>query len=212
MGYVLYGDKGTGAFCVEAALAEAGAEYEFKVISLEKNEQREPAYLAINPSGKLPALKLPSGEIATESSGLMLVVADRHPEANLLPPPGTDARAQALRWITFMASEIYPMVEISDYPERFVPAGKEAEALKTKVQERIRERLLVIERSAAGPWILKSGFSLVDIYAVMFTRWRNTVGKEWLASGHVDRINAIAMALKARPRIAPIWPRHFWND
>lgn len=212
MGYVLYGDKGTGAFCVEAALAEAGAEYEFKIISLEKNEQREPAYLVINPSGKLPALKLPSGEIITESSGLMLVVADRHPEANLLPPSDTDARAQALRWITFMASEIYPMVEISDYPERFVPAGKEAEALKTKVQERIRERLLVIEKNAAGPWILKSGFSLVDIYAVMFTRWRNTVGKAWLASGHVDRINAIAMALKARPRIAPIWSRHFWND
>ena len=212
MPYILYGDKGTGAFCVEAALAEAGAEYEFRIISLEKNEQREPAYLAINPSGKVPALKLPSGEIVTESSGLMLVVADRHPQANLLPPSGTPDRAQALRWITFMASEIYPMVEISDYPERFVPAGKEADALKKKVQERIRERLLVIEKNVAGPWMLKSGFSLVDIYAVMFTRWRNTVGKEWLASGNVDRINAIAMALKQRPKIAPIWPRHFWND
>lgn len=211
MPYILYGDKGSGAFCVEAALAETGAEYEFKIISLEKNEQRDPAYLAINPSGKMPALKLPTGEIITESSGLLFTLADRHPEAKLMPPSGTPERAQCFRWITFMASEIYPMVEISDYPERFVPTGKEADALKGKVQERIRERLLIMEKNVSGPWLLKSGFSAADIYAAMFTRWRNTVGKEWLEAGNVDRLNAIAKALSERPKIAPLWRRHFWN-
>ena len=208
MKYILYGDKGSGAFCVEAALAEAGVDYEFKTISLDKNEQREPAYLAINPSGKLPALKLPTGEIVTESSGLLLVVADRHPQANLLPPTATPARAQALRWITFMASEIYPMVEISDYPERFVPEAQ-APALKSKVQERIRERLLIVEKNVAGPWMLSSGFSAVDIYAVMFSRWRNTIGADWLKAGHIPKLAAIGKALSERPKIAPVWARHF---
>jgi len=211
MKYILYGDKGSGAFCVEAALAEAGAAYEFKTISLEKNEQRGPVYLAINPSGKMPALKLPTGEIVTESSGLLLTIADRHPEAKLLPPAGTPARAQTFRWITFMASEIYPMVEISDYPERFVPDAQ-APALKKKVQERIRERLLIVEKNVAGPWILPSGFSAVDIYAVMFSRWRNTIGADWLKAGHIPKLTVMAKALAERPRIAPVWARHFGHQ
>mgnify|MGYP001553476488 FL=1 len=119
MTYVLYGDKGSGAFCAEAALCEADADYEFQTVSLKTNEQKEPAFLAINPSGKMPALKLPQGGIVTESAAILLTIADRHPHANLFPPPGSFERAQAYRWIAFMAGEIYPMVEIEDYPERF---------------------------------------------------------------------------------------------
>ena len=108
---------------MEAALAEAGAPYEFHSVSLEKNEQKEPAFLAINPSGKIPALKLPEGEILTESAAILLTIADHFPNARLLPPQASAARAQAYRWLAFMASEIYPMVEITDYPERFAPEG-----------------------------------------------------------------------------------------
>ena len=49
MSYTLYGDLGSGAFSAEAALAEAGAPYRFELVSLEKNEQKQPAFLAINP-------------------------------------------------------------------------------------------------------------------------------------------------------------------
>ncbi len=124
MTYVLYGDKGSGAFCVEAALAEAGAPLEFRAIGLEANEQKSESFLALNPSGKIPALALPEGGIVTETAALLYLIAERHPEANLLPAPGTPDRAQALRWIAFMAAEIYPIVEIADYPERFVADHK----------------------------------------------------------------------------------------
>ena len=56
MSYTLYGDLGSGAFSAEAALAETGAAYNFELVSLEKHEQKAPAFLAINPSGKIPAL------------------------------------------------------------------------------------------------------------------------------------------------------------
>jgi GST-like protein len=203
----LYGDKGSGAFCVEAALAEAGADYRFEIISLDKNEQRGEAYRAINPSGKIPALKLPGGEIVTESAGLLLTIADRHPAANLLPPVQSVERAQAYRWLAFMVSEIYPMVEISDYPERFVlPA--EAEALREKAKQRIRERLQVVAREIAGPWFLPTGFSVVDIYAVMFSRWRGSVGKEWLEA-NIPELHALARKVYERPKIMPVWQKHF---
>jgi len=209
MSYIIFGDKGTGAFSAEAALAEAGAQYEFRNISLDKNEQRGAEFLKINPSGKMPALKLPGGEIITESAAILLAVADRHPDAGLLPPHASFARAECYRWIVFLASEVYPMVEISDYPARFLPEGAEADGLKRKVQERIRERLLIVEKHVAGPWLLSSGFSAADIYAAMFTRWRNTIGREWLEAGHIPKLQAIAKALSERPRIAPVWQRHF---
>lgn len=209
MSYTIYGDPGSGAFSTEAALAEAGAEYDFHTISLEKNEQKAAEFLAINPSGKMPALKLPGGEIVTESAAILLAIADRFPDSDLLPPHASLARAEALRWIVYLASEIYPMVEISDYPARFAPEGEQAAALKEKVQERIRERLLILEKNVAGPWLLSTGFSAADIYAAMFTRWRNTIGREWLAAGHIPKLMTLAEAVGARPRIAPVWTRHF---
>jgi len=209
MTYRIFGDLRSGAFSAEAVLAEAGAPYEFQMVSLEKNEQREPGFLAVNPSGKIPALKLPEGAIITESSAILLTVADHFPNAKLLPPQGTVQRAQAYRWLAFMASEIYPMVEISDYPQRFVPEGPQADDLRTRAQKRIRERLLIVERNVSEPWLLASGFSIVDIYATMFTRWRSSVGRDWLAADNIPRLKAIAHALSERPAIAPVWQRHF---
>jgi GST-like protein len=210
MSYILYGDKGSGAFSAEAVLAETGAPYEFKIISLEKHEQREPSFLAINPSGKMPALRLPEGQIVTESLAILLTLADHFPNARLLPPQAGPARTQAYRWLAFMASEIYPMVEISDYPDRFVEKDH-AKDLRRKARERIRERLLIVERMCDGPWFLASGFSIVDIYAAMFSRWRNSIGAEWLKEGHIPKLETLAQAVSKRPAIAPVWQRHFGN-
>ena len=209
MSYTIFGDKGSGAFSAEAVLAEAGAPYEFHQISLDKNEQRKPEFLAINPSGKIPALRLPEGEVITESSAILLTVADHFPNARLLPPQASAERAQAYRWLSFMAAEVYPMVEVSDYPERFAPEGLEAETLRQKARERIRERLLIVERFVAGPWFLASGFSILDIYASMFTRWRGSIGKEWLAERHLPKLEAVSKSLAERKAIAPVWARHF---
>jgi glutathione S-transferase len=58
----------------------------------------------------------------------------------------------------------------------------------------------------AGPWLLPSGFSAADIYAAMFTRWSECRG--W-RDENLPKINALAAALSRRPKIAPIWSRHF---
>jgi len=205
MSFTLYGDLGSGAFSAEAALAEAGAPYRFEPISLERGEQRQPAFLAINPSGKMPALRMPEGAIVTESAAILLTLADCFPQARLLPPQGSDERAQAYRWMAFLAGEVYPMVEIADYPERFVP-GPDGEALRSVAKARIRERLLILERMIAGPFFLAGGFSLLDIYAAMFSRWGHEA--DWRLA-NLPRLMALADAVSHRPAIAPVWERHF---
>ena len=206
MSWIIYGDRGSGAFSAEAALAEAGAEYQFREVSLERNEQLKPDYLAINPAGKIPALQLPEGGILTETLAMIVTIAERYPAAKLLPEPGSFERAQCHRWLAFMASEIYPMVEIADYPARFVPEGAAADALREKARERIRARITIIENSVAGPWLLASGFSAADIYLAMFSRWSEA--RDWVEA-NAPKVYAIARAVRARAAIAPVWDRHF---
>ncbi len=93
MSYKLYGDLGSGAFSAEAALAEAGAPYEFELISLEKGEQKEPRFLSLNPSGKIPALRLPEGEIVTEFVGHPAHPGRSFPAERVVAAPGR-ARAR----------------------------------------------------------------------------------------------------------------------
>lgn len=206
MRYTIFGDKRSGAYSAEAALAEAGAPFEFKTVSLKNNEQRASEFLALNPSGKLPALKLPGGEIVTESAAILLTIAERHPEASLLPPHASFARAECYRWIAFMASEIYPMVEIEDHPERFAPDGSDPEGLRAKAVDRLHARMLTIEKAVAGPWLLSTGFSAADIYLSMFSQW--THPREW-REANLPRVMALTAAVAARPKAGPVWQRHF---
>ena len=206
MSFTLYGDLGSGAFSAEAALAEAGAPYRFEMVSLEKGEQKQPAFLAINPSGKIPALRLAEGEIITESAAILLTLADHFPQARLLPPQASNDRALAYRWLAFMAGEIYPIVEIVDYPERFTPEGGDAGALRKIARDRIRARILIIERMIKGPFLLGQSFSILDIYAAMFTRW--SLEPDWKLA-NLPKLMALADAVSQRPAIAPVWQRHF---
>lgn len=204
--WIIYGDKGSGAFAAEAALAEAGAAYEFRTVSLKADEQKKPEFLAINPAGKIPALLLPEGGLVTETLAMLLTIAERYPDAGLLPAPGSFARAEAYRWLAFMASEIYPMVEIEDYPARFVPGGAQSDALREAARDRIRERLLILEHAVAGAWLLEDGFSAADIYAAMFNRWSAAHG--W-RDANIPRLCAIMRNVAERPRLAPVWQRYF---
>jgi glutathione S-transferase len=92
----------------------------------------------------MPEVRLPEGNILSESLAILLTVADHFPNARLLPPQASPERGTAYRWLAFMADEIYPMVEISDYPERFAPQGEQAEALRKKARELFRDLLSIV--------------------------------------------------------------------
>lgn len=207
MSYTVYGTRRSSNFSIEAALALAGAKYDFVDVDLDSNAQREENWARINPTRKIPALRLPSGEIVTESSAILLTIADRYPQKKLLPPSGSAERAQAYRWIAFFASEIYPMVEIVDYPERFAGKSGKAEETRDLARARVRDRFLIFENAIAGkPWILQNGVTVADLYAANLTRW--SAGEEWRTK-HCPKIERLAHGIAALPEVAPIWKKHF---
>ena len=206
MTYTLHGCRRSGSLTVELALAEIGLTYEVRDVDLEVEAQRDEAYAAINPQRKIPALITPAGESLTESVAILLTLDERHPEARLLPPAGSADRAQALRSLLFVATEIYPVVEINDYPERFAPTPDSAPALREVARTIWRERWLLVERSIAGdPFLLASGFCLSDIYIAVVSRWAQ---QDAWRPAHVPKVERLTAAVAARPAGAPVWNRH----
>mgnify|MGYP001823158105 CR=1 FL=1 len=102
MTYTIYGAPGSGSGIVEAACAELGVDYEPRDLDARNGEHLGRAYAAVNPHRKMPTLQTEDGEIITESVAIILTLDERHPEAGLLPPPGSKERAQALRWMLFL--------------------------------------------------------------------------------------------------------------
>lgn len=211
MAYILYGDIGSGSAPVEMALAEAGQAVELRSVPLEGDHQLRAEYRALNPMGRLPTLVLPDGTVMTESLAILVTIADRHPEAGLLPPPGDSGRAVALRWMALLAGEFYPHVTRYDYPGRFGADASQHEALRVRAREMGRETLQVIEAHAglrgagAAPFLLGERFTVADIYLAVLSRWMD--GRSWTPA-NLPRIEAQAQAVAARPAIAPIWKKH----
>ena len=207
MTYILHGARGSGSCAVECAFAEIGTEYELRELSLRDDDQQGERYAVINPHCKVPSLVIDDGPVLTESVAILLTLDDRHPEAALLPAKGTPARAQALRWLFFTATEIYPIVEINDYPERFATDPDQIGTMRERAREIWRARWLVVEANVAGdPYLSIDGFSLTDICLAVVSRWGQQ--DEWRPTSlpNVERLTA---AVAGRPAIAPVWGRHF---
>ena len=125
----------------------------------------------------------------------------------MLPAKGTPARTQALRWLLFAATDIYPLVEINDYPERFATDTDQIDAMRERAREIWRARCLIVEANLAGdPYLSSVRFSLTDIYLAVVSRWAQ---QEHWRPAYVPKVERLASAVAARPAIAPVWERHF---
>lgn len=90
----------TRATGTRVLLEELGAPYELHVMNMKKGENRQPAYLAINPLGKVPAISV-NGTLVTEQAAITLYLADLFPEAGLTPALTAPERGAYVRFLVF---------------------------------------------------------------------------------------------------------------
>src|ERR1041385_593545 len=90
-------------------LEEVGEPYDIHLISFKKGENLQPAYLAINPMGKVPALKH-GDTVITEVAAICTYLADEFPEKRLNIPVGTPRRGVYLKWLFFAPGCLEPAV------------------------------------------------------------------------------------------------------
>ena len=111
--FTLYLAPGSSSMAPHIALHEVGAPFEVKSLSFARKEHRAPAYLAINPEGKVPTLVV-EGQPLTEVAGILYYLARRFPAAGLLPTGDVVAESHVVSWMSFCAATLHPARRQSD--------------------------------------------------------------------------------------------------
>lgn len=136
-------------------MEETGQPYERVLTDISTGAQKTPEFLAVNPMGKVPALK--DGDVSiAEASAICAYVAERYPDAKLAPPIGDPRRGKYLQWLFFGPSCIEPAL-IQIFTKLEVPASTAAWGSATQVFDVLDAAL------EKGPFLLGDTFSAADI-------------------------------------------------
>ena len=208
--YRLYGRPGTGSVTIEAILETVGEPYEVEHVPRSSGGEVPDVLVRLNPLGQVPVLRLPDGEIVTESAAIALYLADKHPKAELAPLPGSTERAAYLRWVIYLATNIYMTGLAAYYPDRYTSDQNGGKCVKSAAVSRMaREWEIYAEALGGRPYILGDRMSVADIYAAMQATWNFDVPaffkKHPNLRGMYDRVTA-------HPAIAKVWGRNEMED
>jgi glutathione S-transferase len=209
MSVVLYGSQSSASLVVHWLLIELGIDHALRQLDFERGEQKSPAYLAINPAGRVPALLL-DGQVLTESAAIVMHLADLHPQAGLAPAPGTPARGDYYRWMCFCVYTLMPAYRSWFYPHE--PAGEnhsEAVRERARVQLEVAWQQVADQLTLAGPYLLGERLSAVDFMLTMLMRWSRNLPRP---SDRWPALAAHAARMKARPAFAEVYRREGISD
>jgi glutathione S-transferase len=171
-------------------LEEVGEPYEIKLLNLKNGDARQPAYLAINPMGKVPALK--DGDVViTECAAICCYLADAYPKSGLSVPIGDPERGGYLKWLFFGPSCLEPaMIDRSLKRE-----GASRTMLGWGDYDTVFD--VVTKAIATGPYLLGDKFTAADVVIGSGLRW-GTIFKLIPESAE---ISAYVSRLERRPAL-----------
>jgi len=209
--YKLFARSGSGSVVVEALLEEADADYE--IVPVERGTAGPDGFLRINPLGQVPALVLSDGTAMTESAAIAVYLGDLHPGLKLAPPPASPLRPRYLRWMVYLATNIYMTDLHIYYSPRYSTDPSHAGAIKAAAEARMAQEWEPFAVAlGSGPYILGKEPSAVDIYAAMLATWNADVPAFFRKH---PNIKAMYDLIAARPAIARVWKRNdmeSWAD
>jgi glutathione S-transferase len=169
-------------------LEETGQPYRTEIMSYESS-MKAPAYLAINPMGKVPAITH-RDQVVTECAAICAYLADAFPQAGLAPPPGSPERAAYYRWLFFAAGPVESAV--SNRSAGFVATPERARMMGYGTFETTMD---VLEQAVSGGYLAGGKFSAADVYLGSQVLWG-------LQFGSIEKRPAFetyAALLSARP-------------
>lgn len=182
--------RSTGALTL---LEELGVPYRLHPLNMKAGEQREPAYLAINPMGKVPAIRY-GDALVTEQAAVFIFLADLFPQARLAPALTDPLRGPYLRWMAFYGSCFEPaLVDRSqqrETPRAMCPYGDYDTTIST-----------LLGQLEKGPYLLGDTFTAADVLwgtALTWTTMFKLVEATPVVQAYIDRINARPAVARAR--------------
>jgi len=158
-------------------LEETGLAYEPHRIDIMANENRDPAFIALNPNGKIPAIYDPNGPSGRplalfESGAILIYLADKTEQLLSTDP---SIRYETIQWLMWQMGGVGPMFGQVGFFNKF--AGKVYEdkrPLERYVTESVRLLGVLDERLAGRDWVMGADYSIADISLIGWVR--NLIG------------------------------------
>jgi len=183
---------------VLALLEELGADYELRLLNMKAGEQRGPAYLAINPMGKVPAIQH-GAAVVTEQAAVYQYLAELFPERGLAPPPGDPLRGPFLRWLAFYGASFEPaLIDRSLKRDPAAPGTSPYGDWDTMFKP-------LVGQLWAGPWLLGERFTAADVLWGSALQWTSMFGlipPTPAIEAYVQRVTSRPAIVRARERDA----------
>jgi glutathione S-transferase len=177
--YKLYYYPGNANLAPHMLLNEIGAAHELILVDCQANAQKSDDYLKLNPLGRVPTLI--DGElIVTEAAAICLHLVDRHPDSELAPAIGSDARAHFYQWLMYLTNTLQAELMTYFYPQRLAEDATLAEKIKKSAETRAGDMLQYVDNVLAkngGPYLLGEQISAADFYLLMLARWTRSFVK-----------------------------------
>jgi GST-like protein len=195
---------------VALCLEEAGLPYEPVPVDTRKGEQHLPAFTAVNPNAKLPAL-IDGDATLFDSNAIVLYLAEK--TGKLLPPDTPKARGEMLSWLMFIASGIGPYSGQCVHFRHAAPEPK-VYALNRYDFEAWRHWNIIEQRLATRPYMLGDTYTVVDVALWGWARLVPFVlgGPEaWDKLPNVKRWFEAINARPAAQRVEELRKRHTWK-
>ena len=191
----LYTKPGACSTADHIALHWTGGPFEVEV--LDGKSLKGPEYLAINPAGAVPAV-VDGDFVLTQNAAIMGYIADSFPDAGLAGDGSARQRAQAVRWLSFVNSDVHPAFTPLFAPGKFHPDQAEHATVQDAARTRLRGLYEAADRQLAGrDWL--AGFrSVADPYFYVTLRWASRLGID--LSG-LDNVNAFKSRMDADPGV-----------
>lgn len=200
---VLYHAVPSRSSIVHWMLEEIGHPYELRLLDLKKQENREPAFLAVNPMGKVPTL-VHDGAVITEASAICCYLADAFPEAKLNFPVGDARRGPYLKWLFFSPSCIEPamvdrMLKRDPGPRSAVGYGDYDTVMG-----------VLADALKAGPYLFGETFTAADVVIGSTLRWGmlfDLIPDKDVFKAYVARLSERPAIKRAQATDAELFPK-----
>jgi len=189
----LYFSPGACSLSPHITAVELGMSVDLVQVDLRAHQTKDGAdFYAINPKGYVPALQLDGGELITEGPAIVQYLADQKPDAGLLPPAGSVARAQIHSWLTFIGTELH-----KNFSPLFKPDS--TDDMKARARDMIGKRFAYVEQQLTSQdYLTGAQFTVADPYLFVMLTWAERMQLDMSA---YPALQAFKARVAARPAV-----------
>ena len=201
----LYYAAGTCALASHILLEQSGAAYDTVRLDFGRDDQHSPAFLQLNPKGRVPALVTERG-VLSETPAILLYICQTQPQAGLAPldDPFELARAQAFN--SYLCATVHVAHAHGRRATRWADEPEAVAAMQRKMPQNMGDCFELIETTMfAGPWVLGAHYSLCDPYLFTIARW---LERDQVDIARFPKVAAHRARMQALPAVQKVLADH----